>query len=229
MNFGQNLQFLRKLHNGMTQEELAERMNVSRQTVSKWELDGAFPEIDKIIELCNIFSCTMDQLVRGELSFDSEAYSDICVVDVDEFRYIRYAVISMEPEEDAINHVMSWAKACGVDEPDIIGWDFPVVSQEQINVFHMHGYGAAWVLPDGISLGSDAEIITQAKQRYARITITSPHDAPFLLIPNAYKTLMSFTQMNGYKEPQGKNILPCFEREYDKNGVHYMDVYIAAE
>ena len=37
MNLGSNLQFLRKLHGGMTQERLAERMKVSRQTVSKWE------------------------------------------------------------------------------------------------------------------------------------------------------------------------------------------------
>ena len=40
MSFGQNLQFLRKMRNGMTQEDLAEKMSVSRQTVSKWELDG---------------------------------------------------------------------------------------------------------------------------------------------------------------------------------------------
>ena len=37
MKLGANLQYLRKLHGGMTQEKLAERMNVSRQTISKWE------------------------------------------------------------------------------------------------------------------------------------------------------------------------------------------------
>ena len=39
MYFGKNLQFLRKLHNGITQEALAEKLNVSRQTVSKWETE----------------------------------------------------------------------------------------------------------------------------------------------------------------------------------------------
>ncbi len=39
MNFGKNLQILRKM-TGMTQEELAERINVSRQTISKWELEA---------------------------------------------------------------------------------------------------------------------------------------------------------------------------------------------
>lgn len=51
MSFGQNLQFLRKMRNKMTQEELAEKLAVSRQTVSKWELDTAYPEINKLVEL----------------------------------------------------------------------------------------------------------------------------------------------------------------------------------
>ncbi len=45
MSLGQNLQCLRKMRNKMTQEELAARLNVSRQTVSKWELDVVFLEI----------------------------------------------------------------------------------------------------------------------------------------------------------------------------------------
>ena len=45
MSFGKNLQFLRKMHNSMTQEELAERMGVSRQTISKWESETAYPEM----------------------------------------------------------------------------------------------------------------------------------------------------------------------------------------
>ena len=45
MSFGKNLQFLRKMHNSMTQEELAERMGVSWQTISKWESETAYPEM----------------------------------------------------------------------------------------------------------------------------------------------------------------------------------------
>ena len=66
MSFGTNLQYLRK-KKGMTQEALAETLDVSRQTVSKWESDGAFPETDKIIALCGLFSCNMDELIRGDM------------------------------------------------------------------------------------------------------------------------------------------------------------------
>ena len=67
MTFGENLQFLRK-RSSMTQEELAEKMEVSRQSVSKWESNSAYPETDTIIRLCNLFSCDMDTLLRGDVS-----------------------------------------------------------------------------------------------------------------------------------------------------------------
>lgn len=66
MQFGENMQFLRK-QKGMTQEELAEQMAVSRQTVSKWESDQSFPETDKLIALCDLFGCSMDVLLRGNV------------------------------------------------------------------------------------------------------------------------------------------------------------------
>lgn len=65
MSFGQNLQYLRKQAN-MTQEDLAEQMGVSRQTVSKWESDGAFPEMEKLIALCDLYQIDMDTLLRGD-------------------------------------------------------------------------------------------------------------------------------------------------------------------
>lgn len=93
MSFGQNIQFLRKMHKGMTQEELAEKMGVSRQTVSKWELDSTYPEIDKVISLCNLFSCSIDKLVREDISMINEAYSNIRVKEVDSFSFVKYEII----------------------------------------------------------------------------------------------------------------------------------------
>lgn len=66
MSFGENLQFLRKKNN-ITQEQLAERLGVSRQSVSKWESEGNYPEMDKLLQLCEMFSCSMDALMRGSV------------------------------------------------------------------------------------------------------------------------------------------------------------------
>ena len=58
------MQYLRGLHGNMTQEKLAERMHVSRQTISKWETEEAMPELDKLVELSSLFSCTIDALLK---------------------------------------------------------------------------------------------------------------------------------------------------------------------
>ena len=66
MTFGENLQFLRK-RGGLTQEDLAEKMEVSRQSVSKWESNAAYPEMDAILRLCDLFAVDMDTLLRGDV------------------------------------------------------------------------------------------------------------------------------------------------------------------
>ncbi|MBR6536539.1 MAG: helix-turn-helix transcriptional regulator [Lachnospiraceae bacterium] len=231
MSFGQNLQCLRKLSNKMTQEELAERLSVSRQTVSKWELDLVYPEMDKLIELCNMFSCSMDELVRGDLNLNDDAFSEIRTEKVGAFNYVKYAVFSKEPEDDAVGHVKKWAEELGITEVQVIGWDYPYLSQEQINVFHMHGYEAALIVgkDSAEKLAEQPEVFHQEAQNYIAITIKEPMREPFRLIPNAYKTLMTHMKLNGVKHKQDKKIIECFEKEYEKDGVHYMDVYIAVE
>ena len=53
---------------GMTQEELAEKLGVTRQAVSKWEQDLSYPETEKIVELCKLFSLSADELLLGKES-----------------------------------------------------------------------------------------------------------------------------------------------------------------
>lgn len=222
MSFGKNLQFLRHLRGNMTQEDLAGKMNISRQTVSKWELGTAQPEIDKAIELCRLFHCSLDNLFREDMVACGECYTNLCVETVPAFRYIKHAVISPDPESDAIDRVISIARKYGVDNPRVIGWDFPNVSQEQINVFNMHGYEAAWILPDGV-VPSDIEIHEQAAHKYAAIHIGEPFGNPFVTIPNAYKTLMEYMRVNGLEHME-RDVIPCFETDGDM-----MDIYIACK
>ena len=66
MFFASNLQKLRKREN-MSQEALAEKLDVTRQSVSKWESGASYPEMDKLISICKIFNVDMDTLVNGDV------------------------------------------------------------------------------------------------------------------------------------------------------------------
>ncbi len=230
MSFGENLQFLRKMRRSMTQEELAEQMGVSRQTVSKWEMSAAFPETEKAIALSRLFNCSLDELLCQDMNSGNDAYENLRTETVPAFAYVRYAVISHEPEDDAMGHIRAWAARAGIEEPEIIGWDFPFVSQEQINVYHMHGYCAACVLPekntDADYSGLGLEVIRQAESKYAIITIRDPFTAPFILIPNAYKTLLRYIEVNVITKCSPKDSIECYEKVYSKDGTVFMDVYM---
>lgn len=65
MNFNEQLITLRK-QKGWSQEQLGEQLNVTRQTVSKWEMGSTTPEMDKLIELSNLFGISIDRLVGHE-------------------------------------------------------------------------------------------------------------------------------------------------------------------
>ena len=65
MSLGENIQFYRNKA-GITQEQLAERLDVSRQSVSKWESNTTYPEMEKLLQMCTMFSCSLDTLLRGD-------------------------------------------------------------------------------------------------------------------------------------------------------------------
>lgn len=70
--FSKNLQFLRTKH-GQTQEQLAEQLSVSRQSVSKWESGTSFPEMDTILKLCDMYQISLDTLLRGDAEAEAAA------------------------------------------------------------------------------------------------------------------------------------------------------------
>ena len=65
-NFSKNLKQLRK-DNNLSQEQLAEQLGVSRQSISKWESSQAYPEMDKILEICKIFNLNIDDLLTKNI------------------------------------------------------------------------------------------------------------------------------------------------------------------
>ncbi len=74
MTFGEKLSKLRKEHN-YTQEQLAEILGVSRQSVSKWESDVVYPETDKLVKMGKLFACSMDYLLNEDVTEKQSAQS----------------------------------------------------------------------------------------------------------------------------------------------------------
>ncbi|WP_257533097.1 helix-turn-helix domain-containing protein [Irregularibacter muris] len=70
MNFNERLIELRKAK-GLSQEQLGEKLNVARQTVSKWELGTTTPEMNKLIVLANLFNISLDELVGNSSSVEN--------------------------------------------------------------------------------------------------------------------------------------------------------------
>ena len=67
MKFCEKLQKLRK-EKGYSQEQLADLLDVSRQSVSKWESGTTYPEMDKLLSLCKIFNVSLDELTNDEIT-----------------------------------------------------------------------------------------------------------------------------------------------------------------
>lgn len=90
MTTGEKLSMLRK-GNNITQEQLAQLLGVTRQSVSRWEMDLAFPETEKLIRLSKLFSCSIDFLlseaVRGEQQEDTGITPETCVSFIHECGY----------------------------------------------------------------------------------------------------------------------------------------------
>ena len=184
MNLGENIQYLRKI-NIITQEELADQMSVSRQTISKWEMNQAYPEISQLVELSVVFHCKIDELLRVNLAERMNEYSDVKITKVPGFTKGRYVMISPNPEDDVHAYMESWAQRSGLlsvtdGKPACIGWDFPFVSAEQQNRYGLRGYVSAYILPDGfVPLCPGVEIASQKETEYASITIRNPFERAF--------------------------------------------------
>ena len=61
---------------GLSQEEVAEKLNVTRQTVSKWETNQSTPDFDKIIPLCELYDITSDELLKGKGNITKKENND---------------------------------------------------------------------------------------------------------------------------------------------------------
>lgn len=93
MNIGEKIFELRK-EKKLSQEEVADKLNVTRQTVSKWETNQSLPDFDKIVPLCDLFEISTDELLKGtktETIENNEKADDSKIVLDDDAKKVRKA------------------------------------------------------------------------------------------------------------------------------------------
>ena len=227
MYLGTNLQYLRKQNNILTQEQLAEKMRVSRQTVSKWESGETIPELSKLMELSDLFSCTLDTLIREDLTRKNSIFHPVRIERVAGFPYACYPMISKNPREDSRNALEARLVKAGLAYENLvqIGWGFPYLSQEQKQRFDLQGYVSAVVLPKECNIEDNSlDIQTQEAADYAVLTVQNPDTNQ--RASRAYEIIFEYLKANGIQKQHNPQILPCFERTYQVNGIPYMDVYV---
>jgi len=69
MTLGEKILVLRK-QNGLSQEQLAEKITISRQAISRWELNESIPDVDNIVQLSKVFGVSTDYLLTGRSDLD---------------------------------------------------------------------------------------------------------------------------------------------------------------
>ena len=89
MTIAETIKTLRKTA-GMSQEQLAEKLHVSRQAVTKWETEGGTPDIENLRAIAALFGITVDELLTGETKAQAAAahhYESITEYDIDEVKH----------------------------------------------------------------------------------------------------------------------------------------------
>lgn len=84
MSFGENINYLRK-KKGLNQDDLAEALELSRQTISRWENDSSLPDVETLIKLCELLDTDMETLVRGNARSTQNEISKVDVSATNEF------------------------------------------------------------------------------------------------------------------------------------------------
>ena len=113
MKFNENLKYLRK-EAKLTQEQLAEKLNVSRQAVTKWESGQSLPDIQNLKEMADMFEVTMDALV-GDIGTKKESVMNKKLNDIGYFIFATVVVIGI-----CIISVMEYINSVTNDENKVI-------------------------------------------------------------------------------------------------------------
>ena len=115
---GSKIQRLRK-DNGMSQEELASKLTISRQAISKWELGESMPDTENVVQLSKLFGVTTDFLLYDEYESESDAQAAAMVSDKDSAPEVAEdgAADSGSAFEEPLPRASDWARNVHAEEP----------------------------------------------------------------------------------------------------------------
>jgi transcriptional regulator with XRE-family HTH domain len=108
MTLGERIYQLRKA-GGLSQEQLGDQLNVSRQAISKWELNESVPDIDKLIQIGRVFSISMDELLSGAAASDEKTDGTA----KEEGKYSMRAIVEMNVSNKLISAGI-WSTVIGL-------------------------------------------------------------------------------------------------------------------
>lgn len=148
MKLSENLKRIRK-ENNLSQEQLAEKLGVSRQAVSKWESGQSYPEMDKVIQICKTFNFNMDELMNEnvkEVRENKQATSNVNKSIEDFFDFITKTV-------DMFSAMKFTQKIKCIFEQFVIGCILFVVMAFGLLILKEITYGILGFLPDMFFVG----------------------------------------------------------------------------
>ncbi len=219
-----NLQFLRKKHR-MTQEDLAQRLGVSRQTISKWESSDVLPELTKAVQLSEIFFCSLDSLLKEDLV--PREQNALEVIRLAPFRLAQYPMLSPNARQDAMDYIARWAARNALDA-ELLGWPFPYVSEKQKETFGLRGYVGACVVPEDFT-DAAVEISRMEEAHYVVLTCRIPSDSISPDFSWAVPRILEYMQTQGIRKKIQEGTLPCFQRQFPVDGNLQAEYYIQCE
>lgn len=109
---------LLKLRNeqGMTQEDLAEYLDVSRQSVSKWELNKTLPDVEKLTQLSELYEVTLDYIVKG-VEDTVEEMATTCEERTEDLQENKSSAEGREEQESSVSETEDWKNNLSIQSP----------------------------------------------------------------------------------------------------------------
>ena len=133
MTLGENIVRLRTQRN-WSQGDLADALDISRQSVSKWETDASVPELEKLLKLSELFGVTLDALVRGEDAPQSEPAA--AEVQNDPSSFVPQTVPARDKSRSIIGTVLLYRRGHCAFVPAAV-WQYFLGASFRRAVFHL--------------------------------------------------------------------------------------------